>query len=154
MSVVCAGEALIDLVAVAESQFEARPGGCPMLVAVVLSRLGVPSHLWTRLSLDGFGRRLLRHLRANGVSERHLLYADRPTSLAVVTLEADEPSYAFYTDGSATFDLGPADVPALDHDTEALFFGSLASFLDPVASATNALVERERGTRIIVLRSH
>ena len=45
--IVCAGEALVDLVP------EARCGGGPMNVAVTAARLGVPSAFVGRVSTDG-----------------------------------------------------------------------------------------------------
>ena len=89
-TVVCVGEALWDVLPGGEFL-----GGAPLNVATHLARLGVPSHLISRVGHDARGRRALEQIRALGV-DAALLQIDPtlPTGTAEATLDAS---------GSATY---------------------------------------------------
>jgi fructokinase len=145
--VAVAGEALVDLVpAEGGGLFRAAPGGSPANVAVGLHRLGMPTRLVARLADDPMGRILRRHLETNGLDLDHVVAATEPTSLAIVTVEADGTvAYDFRVDGTADWqwtDEELADV--VDGAVAALHVGSLAMALEPGASALRRLVERVR----------
>src|SRR5215210_8390840 len=113
--VAVAGEVIVDLVpGDVDGQFRAVPGGSPANVAVGLHRLGVPTRLVARLSGDPMGRRLRRHLEANGLDLGHVVAAAEPTSLAIVSVEEEGTvGYDFRVDGTADWpwtDDEPADV--------------------------------------------
>jgi len=92
------GENLIDFVqGVSEGlpTYTANPGGSPYNCAIALARQGVETGYMTPISTDALGGLLASRLEADGV----VLLADRsdkPTSLAVVSLEEGIPSYAFH----------------------------------------------------------
>ncbi len=103
MIVIC-GEALVDLVPdpTTRTRFDARAGGSPANTAVALARLGSPVTMLARLSNDGFGRLLRRHLVDNGVDVSHCVDASEPSSVAIATLAADgSADYRFLVAGTA-----------------------------------------------------
>ena len=112
MTVIAAGEALIDLAPRGE-ELRPLPGGSPFNVAVGLARLGVDTSYLGRLSTDGFGQRLWNGLSAEGVHLALATNTDEPTTLAVVHLdERRQASYAFYLDGTSAAGLR-APLPTL-----------------------------------------
>lgn len=129
MIAVC-GEAVVDLLAAdpaVPQTFVACPGGGPANTAVALARLGAPVTMAARLSRDGFGRQLRAHLESNGVDLRDAVDVSEPSSVALVTTDAQgEPSYRFLLDGAADFGWTSDDLPVLRDDVVALHTGSLA----------------------------
>jgi fructokinase len=108
--IVVAGEALIDLVVGSDGQVDAHPGGGPFNAARTMARLGVPTAFLGRLAGDGFGRLLRERLAADGVAIAVPEPSARPSTLAVVSLDAaGVASYSFYLDGTSVADL---DYPA------------------------------------------
>ena len=153
MILVC-GEALIDLVPTGpDGAYAARPGGSPANVAVGLGRLGRPAALLCRLSGDAFGRRLADHVEASGVDTSFVLRSAEPTTLAVVTLDAQgRAEYAFYVDGAADGGWDAADLPAALPGGAALHVaGSLALGVPSMGDTVEALLTRERGRRVLAL---
>ncbi len=152
MIAVC-GEALVDLVESIPGTYRALPGGSPANVAVGISRLGVPVALLARVSVDGFGRLLTRHLLTNGVDDRYLLRVDAPTTLAVAALdEQGRAEYDFYVSGTADWQWTVEELPAgFGPEVRILHTGSLALTLPPGASVLEELMRRERDSgRVLV----
>lgn len=145
--VAVAGEVIIDLVpADGDGVLRAVPGGSPANVAVGLHRLAVPTRLVARVAGDPMGRRLRRHLEANGLDLGHVVAAAEPTSLAIVSVEEDGTvDYDFRVDGTADWQWTDDELAdAIDSQVAALHVGSLALALEPGASALGRLVERVR----------
>ena len=145
MSALVAGEALVDLVADADSlaaaeRFRRRPGGAPANVAVGLARLGGTPALRARVGDDPFGVFLTDQLADAGVDVGPVeTDPDAPTGLAFVAGE----SFAFRRNGSADTRLEPGHPPddrlaALD----ALHVGGLLLATEPARAATYDLLER------------
>ncbi len=158
MVVVC-GEALIDLVPAgppdgspAGDTWHAVPGGGAANTAVALARLGTPARLLCRLSGDVFGRRIRRHLLANGVDLGLAVRAEEASTLAVVGLDDNGGAeYQFYVDDTADWQWTPDELPAtLPPSTRALHFGTLASILPPGAEILRAWATGLRATTTIV----
>ncbi len=150
--VAVAGEVIMDLVpAGSEALLRATPGGSPANVAVGLTRLGVATRLLARLSEDAMGRRLRQHLEGNGLALDHMVRADEPTSLAIVSVDADGlVRYDFRVDGTADWQWSDEELSdATDSSVVALHVGSLAMTMEPGASALRRLVERVRGDHTI-----
>ena len=148
MFLVC-GEALFDVFIGDESDnalhLDARAGGSPFNVAVGLARLGQPVAFLSGLAKDMLGERLVRTLRREDVDTRLCPLFDAPTTLGMVELDAaGVPRYAFYGNGAADRLLTTAQLPALDAGFRAIHIGSYATAVEPVASALEALVRRER----------
>jgi fructokinase len=146
--ILVAGEALIDLV-VADGAILPSPGGGPYNTARALGRLGAAVGFLGRLSQDHFGSVLTNVLAQSGVSLRYTSRGPEPSALALAHRSADgEADYSFYLSGT-TF--GYASFAVTGEDIRAVYLGSLALALEPSASALEALVERERHKRIVVI---
>jgi fructokinase len=146
--ILVAGEALVDLV-VTDGAILPSPGGGPYNTARALGRLGASVGFLGRLSHDHFGSVLTSVLSESGVSLDYTSWGLEPSALAIAHRSADgEAEYSFYL-GGTTFEY--ASFPKPGTDVRALCVGSLALALEPSASALEALVERERHKRIIVI---
>lgn len=153
MIVVC-GEALVDLVPLADGRgYAARPGGSPANVAVGLGRLDVPVALLARLSGDPLGRRLAAHVQAAHVDTRWMIEATEPSTLAVVSLDADgNADYSFYVEGAADGGWRPHDLPPALPDGATLHIsGSLALGVPTMGDTLEVLLDREHGARVLTL---
>ena len=153
MFVVC-GEALMDVymgdATPTGMLLDARIGGSPLNVAQGLARLARPVAFLAGLSTDALGERLLASLRAEGVDTSLVLRNDAPSTLSVVSVDADGvPRYAFHGNGAADRQLTAGTLPALPPATRVLQFGSYALAVEPVGSALRALAARERERRLI-----
>ena len=98
------GENLIDLVNSSVQgglpAYTAYPGGSPYNVAMADALQGVATAYLTPISTDSLGDLLAGRLEECGV---HLTggRSDKPTSLAVVSLQDGMPSYGFYRNDTA-----------------------------------------------------
>jgi fructokinase len=136
------GEALVDLLPVTATSYEARPGGSPANTAVALARLGVPVTMLARLSDDDFGRLLRDHLTTNGVDLSHAVDAAEASGIAVVTRDAKgTASYRFLLDGAADWQWSDAELDVLPESVVAVHAGSLALAMAP---AIERFLERSR----------
>jgi fructokinase len=153
--IVCAGEALIDMLPrrteAGEDAFAPHVGGAVLNTAVALGRLGAPVGFLSGLSTDLFGERIEAALTASGVDASLCVRSARPTTLAFVTLEGGQASYAFYDEGTALRTLTPDDLPALPEAATAVFLGGISLVLEPAAAAFEALARREAGRRAVVI---
>ncbi len=153
--ILCAGEALIDMLPrqteAGEAAFAPYPGGSVFNTAVALSRLGHATEFFTGLSTDLFGERLAGVLMANGVGSALAHRSDRPTTLAFVTLNDGQASYAFYDENTAGRMLTEADLPAIPEDAQACFFGGISLAVEPCADAYAALAARAHETHVTML---
>jgi fructokinase len=127
------GEALVDLVpGDRPGQYQARPGGSPLNVAVGLARLGHRTALMGRLADNAFGRQLRAYAVAEGLDLAHAPHAGEPTTLAVVGLDGSaRASYDFYAAGTADWQWTDAELACVPRDTSVLHVGSLASWTSP-----------------------
>lgn len=149
--ILVAGEALVDLV-VTDGAVLPSPGGGPYNTARALGRLGASVGFLGRLSDDYFGHILTSVLAESGVSLDYTSRGPEPSALALAYRSADgEADYRFYLGGTTFAEVGYALSPAPGENVRALCVGSLALALEPSASALEALVERERDKRIVVL---
>ncbi|MDQ1738830.1 MAG: fructokinase [Pseudonocardiales bacterium] len=153
------GEALIDLVmdpASAASPgpktYLAHPGGSPFNVAIGLARLAQPSQLLARLSDDAFGRQLRQHAEANGVDLGYAVQAPEPSTVAVVSLDADRNAgYDFYRTGTADWQWSAAELDRMPADTGWIHTGSLASWTEPGATVIADQLRRRRSQQPVVI---
>jgi fructokinase len=106
---VVGGESLIDLVSEPRQgndaiRMQAHPGGSPYNCAIALAKLGNSTGYLCPISKDGFGTYLLEPLAEAGV---RVLLEERvaaPTTLAVVTLDAQgKAQYEFYRGADRAF---------------------------------------------------
>lgn len=147
------GEALIDLVpGSAPGDYQARPGGSPFNVAIGLVRLGHRTALMARLADNAFGRQLREHAAAEGVDLTSAPRAAEPTTLAVVSLDAEgHAGYDFYLEGTADWQWTDSELAQLAPDTAVLHVGSLASWTPPGNRHIHAAAARlrEQGSTLI-----
>jgi fructokinase len=136
MTVAVLGEALIDLVAGGGGTYRAHLGGSPFNVAVGLARQGAEVIYLSPLSDDAFGDQLHDRLRHEGVKLPLGRRSSRPTSLAVVVVDAaGAATYRLYRDGVADLDITAAEVESQLPDGLAIFHtGSLAITPDRLPS--------------------
>jgi fructokinase len=137
------GEAIVDLVPVGETAYEAKPGGSPANTAVALARLGCPVTMLARLSVDGFGVLLREHLARNGVDLTHAIRAGEPSSLAIVDPGVNgDVAYRFVIDGTVDWQWTDDELSALPSHVVAVHTGSLAL---AQATAIERFLHRLRG---------
>ncbi len=153
--IVCAGEALIDMLprttAAGETAFAPYPGGAVFNTAIALGRLGAPTGFVSGLSTDFLGQLLTDALEESDVDTGHSIRVDRPTTLAFVRLVDGQASYAFYDENTAGRMLTPEDMPDLPDNVEAAFFGGISLVAEPCATAYEALMERLAPTRALMI---
>lgn len=141
MTILCCGEALIDMLpretAAGESAFAPHAGGAVFNTAIALGRLGADAGFFAGLSEDLFGTLLQDQLAASKVSSDLCPVVDAPTTLAFVTLVDGQARYAFYDENTALRGLSADALPALD-GVEALFFGGISLVYGECAAAYEA----------------
>ena len=152
--IVCCGEALIDMIPLADpaggQSLKPHAGGAVFNTAIALGRLGVPSHFLSGISTDLFGKTLLDELHNSNVVTDSVIRSDRPTTLAFVELTDGHASYTFYDENTAGRMLDPTDLPAIPAVAKAMYFGGISLIHAPAADFYVALAQREAGQRIIV----
>lgn len=136
------GEALVDLVQRVDGSVDEAPGGSPANVALTLGRLGRHPQLLTSLGDDARGRTVRAWLEESGVQVSAATATGQRTSTATARLDAV---------GSATyeFDLGWAVDVDLAGEADVVHVGSIATVLEPGATAVAGLVSARRPTATI-----
>ncbi len=120
-------------------------GGAEGNVAIGLARLGTPVTWLGRVGDDGFGRRVVRELRAEGVDVVAPVDAGAPTGLLVKsTPAAGRTDVAYYRAGSAGSRLEASDLDAVDVGGFALVHvtGITPALSASASGAVDALVAR------------
>lgn len=135
MAIWVCGEALIDKIS-SGGQVREIPGGGPANTAHALARLAVKNEFIGGLSNDSYGKRMREEFIAAGVGLRFTPTHDLPTCTANVTIAADgSASYRFLIDGTATFAYDKKNLPdAAAEEVDAIYFGTLATIVEPGAS--------------------
>lgn len=153
--ILCCGEALIDMIpeptVSGASGFVPHCGGAIFNTAIALGRLGASAGLLTGLSRDMFGQQLTASLTHSGVDTSHAIYSDRPTTLAFVKLTDGQARYTFMDENSAGRMLTPSDLPGIQTDVCALYFGGISLACEPCGDAYAALSARESADRLVML---
>lgn len=153
--IVCCGEALIDMLpcraATGEEAFAPHLGGAAFNTAIALGRLGAPVAFFSGISRDLFGTRLMQALAEGTVDLRHVRLSNRPTTLAFVHLADGHASYSFHDENSAGRMLVETNLPVFDASVSALHFSGISLVAEPCGSSYEALMRRERSSRVIML---
>ena len=102
----------MDCIAQPDGSLVPHLGGSPYNLACATALQGAFVGFINPMSTDAFGCALLAHLE-NQHARSLLPRSELPTSLAVVQLNAGQPSYGFYREGIADRDYQVADVVAL-----------------------------------------
>ena len=132
------GEALIDLIESREvkGQFQAVVGGANANVALALARRGSNHQFLARISSDRFGILIKDRLSSNNVNLDHIVNTDEPTTLAVISVNAQgSPTYNFYTNGTADWGWSREELPTKEQvialGAKAISFGCLTMAMEP-----------------------
>lgn len=153
--ILCCGEALIDMLPRQSidddcTVFAPFSGGAVFNTAIALGRLGISTGFWCGLSDDLFGQQLQRDLTASGVSYDRSPISHRPTTLAFVALVDGNAQYAFYDENTAAREVKFEEMPELDEEVDALFFGGISLVAEPCGSVLERLMH-ESGERVTML---
>jgi len=129
------GEVLIDLIPDGTER-RAVVGGGPANTAKALSKLGIATQFIDGISNDQYGQMALKELGKDGVLLDFVKFSDKPTCLAIVTLNLKGgATYEFVIDDTATFDFSHTWLPdAADKKPLLLHIGTLVTAIEPAAS--------------------
>jgi fructokinase len=138
MSIWVCGEVLIDLIPVAPGSSDRLPhvGGGPANTAKALARLGRDVYFIDGISTDDYGVAARKELLDDEVKLDLALTSDKPTCLAIVSLDANNSaSYEFKIEGTATFDFSLNWLPDPSrYQPQVLHIGTLVTIIEPSAS--------------------
>lgn len=138
----CAGEALTDMIDQGKDTWVARVGGSTWNVARALAGLGEKAAFAGAISQDRFGDALWAASEEVGLDLRLLQRVPRSPLLAIVE-KSEPPHYFFIGDDSADLHFDPSQYPA--GWTEALqwaHFGGISLARQPLASTLVALAKQ------------
>ncbi|MBU2982648.1 carbohydrate kinase [Lentibacter algarum] len=137
--ILCCGEALIDMIPEPTLSgvdgFVPRAGGAIFNTAIGLGRLTCRVGLLSGISTDMFGQQLIAELAASHVDTSAVVRSDRPTTLAFLTLNEGQASYAFFDENSAGRMITEQEFPDDIDGVDALFFGGISLACEPAAEA-------------------
>ena len=111
-------------------------GGGPANTAKALSKLGIETQFIDGISNDNYGRMILMQLMSDGVLLDHVNFSDKPTCLAIVSLnEKGGAKYEFLIKDTATFDFSSEWLPDPNlYKPQLLHIGTLATVIQPASS--------------------
>jgi fructokinase len=135
LSIWVCGEVLIDLIPGADGVRVAHVGGGPANTAKALARLGHDVQFIDGISTDEYGVAARKELLDDEVKLDLALTSDKPTCLAIVSLDANGgASYEFKIDGTATFDFNLNWLPDPSrYKPQVLHIGTLVTVIQPSA---------------------
>jgi fructokinase len=146
----CAGEALTDMIYQGDERWVSRVGGSVWNVARALAVLGERTAFAGAISCDRFGDALWSASEAVGLDLRLLQRVERSPLLAIVE-QGEPPSYFFIGDDSADLRFDPEALPEYwSRDLRWAHFGGISLAREPLASNLVALAEKlkEQGVAI------
>ncbi|MEL7133228.1 MAG: carbohydrate kinase [Pseudomonadota bacterium] len=149
--ILCAGEALIDMIPNADGEYVPHVGGSVLNTAAALGRLGEDVALITGLSSDPFGALIEERMTSSHVATTHAVRSARNTTLAFVHLDQGDATYTFYDDETATRTIQPSDIPPVPDNAQAMFFGCISLCNPPVADTLLHLAMSQPADRLIML---
>jgi fructokinase len=135
LSIWVCGEVLIDLIPGSDGVRVAHVGGGPANTAKALARLGHDVQFIDGISTDEYGVAARKELLDDEVKLDLALTSDKPTCLAIVSLDANGgASYEFKIDGTATFDFNLNWLPDPSrYKPQVLHIGTLVTVIQPSA---------------------
>lgn len=145
----CAGEALTDMIHRGNEEWVSRVGGSTWNVARALAALGERTAFAGAISNDRFGDALWAASQAAGLDLRTLQRFDHSPLLAIV--ESEPPSYFFVGDDSADLHFDPTALPAGWMDAlQWAHFGGISLARQPLAARLVDLARelKSRGVKI------
>ncbi|PWI57870.1 carbohydrate kinase family protein [Sulfoacidibacillus thermotolerans] len=156
--VITVGEALIDLIAMEETEkiaqaqtFSRQAGGAPANVAVAIARLGGLVEFVGSLGCDPFGDYLMQTLRGYGVSVKYVARVEQATTLAFVARADGESQYYFVRNPGADTLLTVSQVEQVPIDKDSiLYFGSNSLAQNPLREALVSLLQNARANQALI----
>jgi fructokinase len=146
----CAGEALTDMIHQGNEQWVSRDGGSVWNVARALATLGERTAFAGAISRDRFGASLWAASEAVGLDLRLLQRVERSPLLAIVE-QGEPPRYFFIGDDSADLHFDPAALPAGWADSlRWAHFGGISLAREPLASRLVALAEKLKAQGVAI----
>lgn len=148
--IVCAGEALTDMLRQDGDLWRSHVGGSTWNVARALAALGAATGFAGAISRCVFGDALWRASEAAGLDLRYLQRVDKSPLLAIVPSSAP-PQYFFIGDDAADLYFDPRKLPALwPHEVQWMHFGGISLARGPLDLTLVALAEhaKSHGVRI------
>jgi fructokinase len=135
LSIWVCGEVLIDLIPGSDGVRVAHVGGGPANTAKALARLGHDVQFIDGISTDEYGVAARKELLDDEVKLDLALTSDKPTCLAIVSLDANGGAlYEFKIDGTATFDFDLKWLPDPSrYKPQVLHIGTLVTVIQPGA---------------------
>jgi fructokinase len=135
VSIWVCGEVLIDLIPGSDGVRVAHVGGGPANTAKALARLGHDVQFIDGISTDEYGVAARKELIDDEVKLDLALTSDKPTCLAIVSLDANGGAlYEFKIDGTATFDFDLKWLPDPSrYKPQVLHIGTLVTVIQPGA---------------------
>ena len=135
MTIWVCGEVLIDLIPGADGVRVGHVGGGPANTAKALARMGHDVQFIDGLSTDEDGQAARKNLLDDEVKLDLALTSDKPTCLAIVSLDAKGgASYEFKIAGTATFDFSLDWLPDPSrYKPNVLHIGTLVTAIQPCA---------------------
>jgi len=146
----CAGEALTDMIQQGDEQWVSRVGGSTWNVARALAVLGEPTAFAGAISRDRFGDALWKASEAAGLDLRLLQRVDRSPLLAIVE-QGEPPRYFFIGDDSADLHFNVDALPEGWADgLRWAHFGGISLAREPLASNLVALASRLKARGVAI----
>jgi fructokinase len=135
MTIWVCGEVLIDLIPGADGVRVGHVGGGPANTAKALARMGHDVQFIDGISTDEDGQAARKNLLDDEVKLDLALTSDKPTCLAIVSLDArGSASYEFKIAGTATFDFSLDWLPDPSrYKPNVLHIGTLVTAIQPCA---------------------
>jgi len=150
-ALLCAGEALTDLIHQGDERWVSRVGGSTWNVARALAALGGARTAFAgAIGRDRFGDALWAASAAVGLDLRLLQRVDRSPLLAVVE-QGEPPRYFFVGDDSADLHFDAAVLPeGWSSSLRWAHFGGISLAREPLAARLVALAERLKETGVAI----
>lgn len=148
--IVCAGEALTDMLCTGSNQWQSLVGGSTWNVARSLAKLGLHTGFAGAISKDVFGDALYTASAEARLDLRLLQRFDKAPLLAIVA-EANPPHYFFIGSDSADLYFAPNKLPT-DWDVNVAWahFGGISLARQPLAATLLSLAKKlkQQGAKI------
>jgi fructokinase len=146
----CAGEALTDMIDQGDERWVSRVGGSTWNVARALAVLGNRTAFAGAISRDRFGDALWAASEAVGLDLRLLQRVARSPLLAIVE-KSEPPSYFFIGDDSADLHFDPAALPSGWADAlRWAHFGGISLAREPLASTLVGLARQLKARGVAI----
>ena len=145
------GENVVDILPEHNGLYRPCLGGSPFNVAIAAARQQLNVSYISPLSQDAFGQQFAAYLQQNGASYGLRYFSRFPSSLAMVSMDAQlQPQYSLYRTSIADRDISAeTQVAALPTDCTVLHLGSLALESEDAPRITQVVsAAKARGIRI------